>query len=62
MAVFTSTNRDAWIVIGVSEAALSSGAWVNGLPAAAATAKQMRTADPLLRGWIVDYEPSSNCK
>ena len=60
MAVFTSTNRDAWVVISVSQDAVYSGSWTKGLSAAAATAREMIVADPLLRGWIVDYEPSTN--
>ena len=60
MAVITSTTRDAWLVIGVSQEAVYSGSWTKGLDAAAATAQQMVSADALLRGWIVDYEPSSN--
>lgn len=60
MAVITSTKRDVWLVIGVSQEAVYSGSWTKGLDAAAATAQQMLSADALLRGWIVDYEPSTN--
>lgn len=60
MAVITSTKRDAWIVVSVSQEAVYSGSWTKGLDAAAATARQMLASDALLRGWIVDYEPSTN--
>jgi hypothetical protein len=38
MAVFTDTKRDAWIVIGVSQEAIYSGAWKYGLEEAAIAA------------------------
>lgn len=60
MSVITSTKRDAWIVISVSQEAVYSGSWSRGLVAAAAIARQMLASDPLLQGWIVDYEPSTN--
>jgi hypothetical protein len=56
--VFTSTGRDAWAVMGVSEAAVHSGAWRAGLPAAAAAAAALGAGG--LAGLIVDYEPADN--
>lgn len=60
MSVITDTNRDAWIVIGVSQQAIYSGSWKNGMAGAAATAKEIVQANALFQGWIVDYEPDSN--
>ena len=60
MSVFTSTKRDAWVVISITEAAVKSGTWTRGLSSAVATASQLVGSDPLLQGWIVDYEPADN--
>jgi hypothetical protein len=45
MSVITDTNRDAWIVIGVSQQAIYSGSWKNGMAGAAATAKEIVQAN-----------------
>lgn len=50
--------REVWHVAGVSEAAVHSGAWLRGLPAAAAALAPLAAAG--LRGLVVDYEPSDN--
>ncbi len=56
--VFTSTGRDAWAVVGVAEAAVHSGAWRAGLPAATAASAALAAGG--LAGFIVDYEPEAN--
>ena len=58
IAVFTSQAVEAWGVGGVAEAAIHSGAWRAGLPAAAAASQALLRAG--LMGLIMDYEPADN--
>jgi hypothetical protein len=55
---FTSTNRSAWIVMGVDTNAVQAGTWRAGLAEASRAAAAI--AQLGVRGWIVDYEPVKN--
>jgi len=58
IAVFAGANAEVWAVGGVDEAAVHSGAWAAGLPAAARAAPRLLAAG--LEGIIIDYEPADN--
>ena len=58
MAPLTAARLEAWMVSGVNEAAVHSGAWVGGLADAAAALAPLAKAG--LTGVIIDYEPVDN--
>jgi hypothetical protein len=58
IAVFTSQNVEPWVVGGVAEAAVHSGAWAAGLADAARVAADLLKEG--VEGIIIDYEPVKN--
>ena len=58
VSVFTSASKEAWLVGGVSVAAIASGSWAAGLAAAAAASQPLLAAG--LMGILFDYEPAAN--
>ena len=58
MSPLTEARLEVWMVSGISEAAVHSGAWVGGLADAAAALAPLAKAG--LAGLIIDYEPTDN--
>ena len=58
IAVFAPRAVETWLVGGIDEAAVHSGAWRAGLPALAAAGAGYLAAG--LEGVLFDYEPSKN--